>query len=230
MTVFTLKIIAMIAMILDHVKYAIPSTKCFATQYLGRIAFPIFAFLISEGFVHTHSKPKYMLRMLIFAIISEIPFYLFAHNIVHSQVIFNIMFTFEFALVGLYIIDFLKKYEGFSKTLNYVMMIASLMIILDFSFFIHPDYGWFGVVIVWIFYIFKKSKILTSISFTILVELYYLSIGYGKDYKMIIFTLIPLIFIFLYNGERGKKLKYFFYIFYPAHFIVLYAINYFFVK
>ena len=99
MTVFTLKIIAMISMILDHLKYAIPSTKGFATIYLGRIAFPIFAFLISEGFVHTHSRPKYMVRMLIFAIVSQVPFYLFSHYLIHSKANFNVMFTFEIAII-----------------------------------------------------------------------------------------------------------------------------------
>ncbi|MBR3696893.1 MAG: hypothetical protein IKM97_01265 [Clostridia bacterium] len=99
MTVFTLKIIAVITMFLDHIKYAIPSTNSFITLYLGRLSFPIFAFLVSEGFIHTHSRPKYMFRMLLFAIISQIPFYLFVYNIVNSKTILNVMFTFEFALI-----------------------------------------------------------------------------------------------------------------------------------
>lgn len=230
MTVFVLKIIAMISMVLDHIKYAIPSTNCFATIILGRIAFPIFAFLISEGFVHTHSRPKYMLRMLVFAIVSQIPFYLFAHNIAHSKANFNVMFTFETALIGLYLIDFLKKYNGFPQILDYSIMIIGLVIILLFTYFIHPDYSWYGVLTVWIFYVFKKSKILTSLSYVLLNYIYYFSLGYGQEYKMLFATIIPLLLILFYNGKQGKKLKYFFYVFYPLHFIILYAINYFFVR
>lgn len=230
MTVFVLKIIAMVSMVLDHIKYAIPSTKCFATIYLGRIAFPIFGFLISEGFIHTHSRSKYMLRILIFAIVSQIPFYFFAHNIVHSKVNFNIMFTFEIALVGLYLIDFIKNYDGFSKILDYSMMIIGLVIILLFTYLIHPDYSSYGVLTVWIFYLLKKSKILTSFSYVLLNFLYYFSMGYGQEYKMLLATIIPLLLILFYNGKQGRKLKYFFYVFYPVHFIILYAINYFFVR
>ena len=179
MTVFTLKIIAIISMILDHIKYAIPSTNCFATMYLGRISFPIFAFLISEGFIHTHSRTKYMLRILFFAIISQIPFYLFSHYVAHSKIVFNVLFTFEMSLVGLYIVDyFYNKKNINSVTIKNVILITILLFfILAISFFIHPDYGWYGVLSVWIFYLCKNNKILTTLSFSCLNLLYYLSAG-----------------------------------------------------
>lgn len=227
MTVFVLKIIAMISMILDHLKYAIPLTKGFATLYLGRIAFPIFAFLISEGFVHTHSRPKYMIRMLVFAIISQLPFHLFAHNLIHSKAILNVMFTFEIALCGLCIIDLFKKQNGLFKLLDYIITVVSLMIILVIAYFIHPDYTWYGVSCVWIFYIFRKSKILTTLGYIVLDIIYYLSLGFGfkEDYKVILFSLIPIVFILFYNGKQGRKLKYFFYVFYPVHLLILYFIG-----
>lgn len=231
MTVFTLKIIAVICMFLDHVKYAIPITDGKVTEYLGRIAFPIFAFLISEGFIHTHSKPRYMLRMLIFAIISQIPFHLLAHNLARSKATLNVMFTFEYALIGLYILDFFKNYNGFPKLLNYAFIIASLSMILFVVYFVHPDYSWYGVSLVWIFYLFKKSKILTTFSFIVINILYYLVRGadLNEYYPLILFSCLPIVFILLYNGEKGKSLKYFFYLFYPVHMLILYAINYFFI-
>ena len=227
MTVFVLKIIAIISMILDHLKYAVPATKGFATLYFGRIAFPIFAFLISEGFVHTHSRPKYLFRMLIFAIISQLPFHLFAHQLVHSKAILNVMFTFEIALCGLYIIDFFKKNDGISKFLDYIIIVASLIIILSITYYIHPDYTWYGVSCVWLFYIFRKSKILKAISFIVIDIFYYLSIGLvvKSDYKIILFSLIPIILILFYNGKQGRNLKYFFYFFYPVHMFILYFIG-----
>ena len=60
MTGFILKFIAMCSMVLDHIKYAVPATNNFITQYFGRLAFPIFAFLISEGMIHTKSRKKYI--------------------------------------------------------------------------------------------------------------------------------------------------------------------------
>lgn len=234
MTAFTLKIIAILSMILDHIKYAIPQTECFVTEYLGRIAFPLFAFFISEGFIHTHSRKKYMLRMLIFAVISQIPFYLFSHNVAHSTVTLNVLFTFEIALVGLCIIDFFKSYDGISKVLNFLITVVLLLFILAITYFIHPDYSWYGVLIIWIFYIFRNSKTLTSIFFTIITILYYLSYGYGKRYDLFIpyiyFNLLSMVFILFYNGKQGKKMKYFFYIFYPAHLLIFYFINLYFVK
>ena len=237
MTVFILKIIAMISMVLDHVKYAIPSTRCFPTEYFGRLALPIFAFLISEGFVHTHNRYKYMLRILIFAIISQIPFYMFAKILAHNNVRFNVLFTFEMALIGLSIIDFFKEYKGMLKWLKYLIVLTSLSLILVFAYYIHPDYSWYGVACVWLFYIFRNNKLLISISFIMLNIAYYyikvkeIGVAFSKKtYLSMIFSILPLVFVLLYNGKQGKKFKYFFYVFYPLHFIILYGINYFFIK
>lgn len=234
MTVFILKIIACISMILDHVKYAIPSTRCFATIYLGRLAFPIFAFLISEGFFYTHDRLKYMFRILIFAIISQIPFYFFLNNLVlHSKVEFNVLFTFEFALIGLYSLEYFKKAE-MNKILKFLIVTIVMVSILNLSYVLHTDYGWYGIALVWIFYIFREKKLLYTFSFVVLNILYYLYLGLEfnapKEFLPITFSLSSLIFILLYNGKEGKKLKYFFYVFYPLHFIILYGINYFFIK
>ena len=227
MTGFTLKIIAIISMFLDHVKYAIPSTNCFATIYLGRIAFPIFAFLVSEGFVHTHSRPKYILRMLIFAIISEIPFYMFSHDIVNSPNKYNVMFTFLLALVGLWCFEYFRNYEQMPKILRYTIIFNCGCIISLLAYVFHPDYSVFGVFLVWIFYYFKEHDFLKIFGFSISLIIYFALRGGIKEYGLMIATLSSLIFILNYNGKQGRKLKYFFYLFYPVHFIVLYVINYF---
>lgn len=232
MTVFVLKIIAVISMLIDHMRYGIPATNCALTEYLGRIAFPIFAFLISEGFVHTRSKPKYMLRMLIFAIISQVPFHLLAHNIAGSRATLNVMFTFGYALIGLYIVDLFKDSKFFPKILSYLFIIISLIMIMIVVYFVHPDYSWFGVGLVWIFYLLKKSKILTTFGGIAITLLYYYSMGASLKiyYLVILFSILPMFIILFYNGKKGRSLKYFFYVFYPAHMVLLYIINYFFVK
>ena len=72
MSVFVLKIIACTAMFLDHIKYANPIFNNFFTEYFGRLALPIFAFLIAEGYSHTSDLNKYIKRIFIFGVISQI--------------------------------------------------------------------------------------------------------------------------------------------------------------
>ena len=81
MTIFIIKIIACITMVLDHIKYVYEPSTNFATLYLGRISFPLFAFLLTEGYVHTSNIKKYAKRLLIFGIISQIPFMLFRMHV-----------------------------------------------------------------------------------------------------------------------------------------------------
>ncbi|MBR3696894.1 MAG: hypothetical protein IKM97_01270 [Clostridia bacterium] len=96
----------------------------------------------------------------------------------------------------------------------------------------HTDYKWYGVLTVWIFYIFRKSKILKSFFFILNNIIYYLCFGFFSinNFFVFLFAVMPIILILLYNGKPGKKLKYFFYIFYPTHFFLLYSIYLFFIK
>lgn len=109
MTGFILKLIAVITMVLDHIKYAVPATDCFLTKYFGRISFPIFAFLVTEGWIHTRSRKKYFIRMIIFALISQIPFMLF-RTLVADKFLLNIMFTFILGILAIMSIDFAKEH------------------------------------------------------------------------------------------------------------------------
>ena len=109
MSIFVLKIIACITMFLDHIKYAIPITNNVLTKYLGRIAFPLFAFLITEGYMHTKNLKKYYIRLFIFALISQIPFMLFRTLVNSSDIILNIMFTLLLGLIAITIFDKTKE-------------------------------------------------------------------------------------------------------------------------
>ena len=77
MSSFVIKIIACITMLLDHIKYSSPVFENFATEYLGRLSFPLFAFLIAEGYTHTKNLKKYYKRLFVFGLLSQIPFMLF---------------------------------------------------------------------------------------------------------------------------------------------------------
>ena len=109
MTSFALKIIAIVSMFCDHFGDAYIGSFSFF-NLIGRIAFPIFAFQISEGFIHTKSIKKYFLRLGIFALISQIPFWLFAHKFLGpNDLSLNVFFTLFLGLLGIYLYNYIVK-------------------------------------------------------------------------------------------------------------------------
>lgn len=218
MTSFILKIIAVTTMLSDHLGYVIFGKFSFM-NYIGRLSFPIFAFLITEGYKHTKSLKKYFSRLLIFAIISQIPYMLYI-NTLSNVFTLNILFTLTLGLFGITIYDKIKY-----KSLG-------LLTIIIFSFianFIHLDYGWFGIAIIFIFYIFKDKKVFMNLFFIIAVFINYFYnylTSLRIEYIFIILScILALIPINLYNEKKGKNIKYFLYIFYPLHLIVLYLLT-----
>lgn len=217
MTSFILKIIAVISMFIDHSGYVIFNRFSFM-NYIGRLAFPIFAFLITEGYIHTSNLKKYFSRLLIFAVISQIPYTL----LFPSTFTLNTLFTLA---LGLFALTVYNKIGN--KFLGTLFVILSAVL----SHFLHFDYGWFGIIIIFIFYVFKNKKIYMNIGFILCVlahYFYYFFTNSALEYLIIIpCCLIALIPINLYNGNKGKDIKYFLYLFYPLHLIVLYIIKLF---
>ena len=219
MSSFVLKMIAIITMFFDHIGYAIFGKFSFF-NYIGRIAFPIFAFQISEGYKHTKNLKKYFLRLFIFAIISQIPFMLF-YNLVSNEFELNIFFTLLLGLACIYIYD-KSKYKFIA-----IILSIAIGLIAEFS---HCDYGFYGVAIILLFYVFKNNISLASISFIIATAIKYivliLQYGLYDIYSyLFIFTIIPIVFINLYNGKKGKDTKYLLYLFYPIHLLLIYGIS-----
>lgn len=218
MSSFLLKIIACFTMSIDHIGLVFfPTDSIF--RIIGRIAMPIFAFQTGIGFKYTKSKLKYILRMLICAIISQIPFLLMAnHNNILlitngnfselSYLSLNICFTFTLALLILYFIDIGQKQPLF--------FIVSLFLIL-LSIVIPMDYGFLAVLLVMLSYFLLNKKIFYTIGFILISLLNFLIDNIGVQ----LFMLLAIPFIFLYNGKKGKSLKYYFYIFYPLHMLII---------
>ncbi len=233
MTSFSLKIIALITMFLDHISYPIFGGFSYL-NLIGRIAFPIFAFQISEGFIHTKNVKKYMLRLLLFAFISQIPFQLFHFKFVNpNSISLNVFFTLLFGLIAIWIYDCLKKSIGKSeKNKFHLEIIVGLIITCLIAYIaelLHTDYGFLGVIIVFMFYFFKEDKIAMIISFIALcvIKYGYRLIVYGFNMPTLLlglFTTSSIIFISLYKGKQGKKIKYLLYFFYPVHLLLLYFI------
>ena len=191
-------------------------------MYWGRLAFPLFAFLAVEGYLHTSDLKKYIKRLIIFGLISQIPFMLF-RKLVGPEFSINIMFTILLGILAILSFDKMKnKYLG--------IFISVLLIILGQV--LHVDYGWYGVGLVFLIYMTKKNKIVFGISYIVYTLLYYF-VGYMKlDFQFIryyipyiIMSSLPIILMLLYNGKLGYKMKYFYYWFYPVHMLLIYCIS-----
>lgn len=231
-----LKILAMIFMLLDHMWATIIPGNQWMTN-VGRLAFPIFAFLIVEGFTHTSDLKKYIKRLFVFALISEIPF-----NLIYtSSWIFpfhqNVMFT---LLLGLLCINEINKIKTNKELKIKIKSILKIVLFLLISIIGFVDYGITGVLTIIIFYIFKDFKF-AWLGQLISLILLYIVFFKGQSVVLNIFNfeyflplqsigILSLILIWLYNGKRGKKdklIQYMFYWFYPAHMLGLYLIYYF---
>ena len=233
-----LKILAAVFMFFDHLWATLVSGNDWMT-YLGRLTFPIFAFQISEGFIHTSNVKKYILRLLTFALISELPFNLFYGGSWFYPYHQNVMFTLLLGLLAIYQIDKIRKEKNKKTTVKGILL---LLLISLASFIGFPDYGFWGYLTVVMFYLFRDFpfawvlQLIAMLLFNlILFEGQQITIElFGKTFEFAVqgFAVFSLIPIWLYGGKKGKgkkALQYGFYAFYPVHMIVLYLIRYFFI-
>lgn len=205
---FTLKWIAIITMVADHVGYVLfPEQVAF--RIVGRIAFPIFCFLLVEGFGHTKNVRKYMIRLLIFAFISEIPFDLAFSG---KWFYFGYQNVFWTLFLGMLMLFLISK-AGDKKIWIFIIAAA----VCTAAYLIKCDYDAGGIAIIFILYYLKDRPLVKYIVFALILIL-----GFGGIEIAGLITIIPM---FLYNGRRGPSVKYFFYWFYPCHLAVLFLIS-----
>lgn len=241
MSSFVIKIIAIITMFCDHFSDAILGKLSFL-NIIGRIAFPLFCFQIVIGYKHTKNVNKYLLRLFIFSLISQVPFSLFTYAYLGQINLLNVFFTLCLGLLAIYILDIApKKYKILALLIDVIIML--------FAEFAKTDYGWFGVCLILCFYLFyndKKSEpaknvsenSITFFNNNVLFCIVYLTLCiikyssyFGLTYTYIVVaeiigTFFPVIFMLLYNGKKGPGLKYLFYIFYPLHLLILVIAHY----
>ncbi len=200
-------------MTIDHIGFMIFPDLLYL-RIIGRIAFPIFAFLTVQGYLYTSNLKNYITRLSIEAIISFVPFSLFIGNKPFYFEHQNVIFTLLLGVLAIYAIDkFIYN--------NKFIAIIILSLCCFTAYIIHSDYGVFGVLIIASFFIFNKNKNLSLISFAIINFCFSLLSGtYIQGFASL--AVIPLYF---YNHKLGKyKLKWLFYLFYPIHMIVIYFI------
>lgn len=204
---FTLKMIAVVAMLIDHVG-AVLLPQYEILRIIGRIAFPIFAYTLVEGFIHTHDVKKYMMRMGILALVSEVPFDLAFYGTLLEFGHQNVFFTLFLGLVMLYLM--LKA----PTTLRSFLCVLAILLVSEF---LRTDYNSMGLLMIFWFYQYRNHRIVKIIGIAI-INVFLM--GYIQVYAVL--ALIP---IALHNGEQGPKCKGFFYGFYPVHLLVLSFIN-----
>lgn len=224
----TIKIIAMVTMFMDH--FGKTLTHQYWMTYVGRLAFPLFAFLIAEGYNHTKDFNKYIKRMFIFALISEIPY-----NLMFGSVFYpagqNVLFTF---LISLFAIRFTDLAWNKKKWLGIIVGFGSVLGGFILATLLLTDYYGFGflmVVSLWLFGKIKFGWVLQLLSLVfinwklIAGECFTVMIGKNElwiPYQCI--AILAIIPILMYNGKLGrggKKFQTFGYIFYPAHMAIL---------
>lgn len=200
-----LKVIALVSMLVDHSAYYLlehgtalyESMRCF-----GRIAFPVFAFLIAEGFVHTRNRLRYFLTLLDFAVVSEVPWYLLNE----ADGTHNVMFTLALGVGALAI--FVKYHQ---RKFVCFCMIAMIAI---FATCLGTDYEWRGISLIVICYMMREHRPLLLL-FVLPLMIYYGMVG----------AIMAVIVLSLYDGTRGfiqgSTAKYGFYAFYPVHLLLL---------
>ena len=218
-----LKVIAVITMLIDHTGSVFLSgnpiplftvaghtlTLYTVLRFIGRISFPIFAYLIVEGFLHTSDRKNYGLRLFIFALISEIPW-----NLEHSGTIWysgqNVFFTLLLGYLGLCVLERIEKEK---LSVNYLLMLLLLMVI---SVVLRSDYGISGFGFIVMLFILRNNQLYqTVLGACILSSRWKASLAF-----------IP---IWLYNGKRGfintRAKTIAFYLIYPVHMLLFYYIK-----
>ena len=240
----TLKVIAMVAMFIDHIGAVIFARMLMATglneldtantdvvmewvsanadvygaytlcRMIGRIAFPIFCFLLVEGFVHTSNAKKYAMRLGVFALVSEVAFDLAFQSKILEFSYQNVFFTLAIGLGTLIAYKKVEEKEFENRFTKILIQILVGMVGMMAAQFLRTDYGAVGVMAIVLFYVLRENRFYQIASGCVLFI----------EEMTALFAFLP---IMIYNGKRGSNVKIAFYLFYPVHLLILFAISYF---
>lgn len=211
-----LKYIAFASMFIDHFNKAIITPFLTGTgpmviittifDILGRIAFPIFAFMVVEGFFKTKSRWSYLRNLLIFALISEIPYDMFQSAEFVNTWSQNILWGLALGLFTIMVIDKLK--EKIKKRPLWIFVSLLIVALSSLcSMLISSDYEYYAIIIIYLYYIFYDKRLVASgLGYLVIIKEIYAILGFAT--------------VLFYNGEKGKQNKIFNYLFYPVHLLI----------
>lgn len=213
-----LKYVAIVSMLIDHVNKALlypfldKGVLLIISDLfdiIGRIAFPLFCFMLIEGFFKTGNRKKYLLTLLVFGLISEVPFDMFTTAAFYNANWNNVLFTLALLLITIWIIDILRnRFNELPRTVWYLASIALVAAMCILSMILGLDYEYHAILIGYFFYLFHDIPILA------------IPFGYFSMYKEP-WTLLGFALTLTYNGKRGKQHKALNYWFYPVHLLLL---------
>lgn len=228
LTYANLKLIALVTMLVDHF-FAVVYKSAWGSgdlydigRNIGRIAFPIFAYMIAEGMRRSSSRTKYLLRLFVFAILSEIPFDFAISGELMNQSSQNVYFT---LLIGALCIYIIAERRHILYPLILILMISAQIM--------HTDYGTAGVFLIIAFYLAGASKLRITLAIPAFLVVYatigifrYYSVDHFRVFSIFLenefFAVLAIPLILMYNGAKGRPLnKWFYYAFYPVHLLIL---------
>lgn len=235
LSAFSLRVLAMALMLCDHTWALLLPGQRWLTC-IGRLAFPIFAFLLAEGFFHTRDRRRYCLRMLFWAVVTEIPFNFMMGSSPLYPFHQNVLWTF---LIALLTMAALEKVRGSFRPLPALLLCALLTAAgYVLGYLAMVDYYGEGVLTVLVFYFFRNRRwrdflgqfLCLNILHAVMLGGYFFTITlFGHEFEIVqqglaVLALVP---IWLYRGRQGYHARWFqrfCYAFYPLHMLVLYAI------
>ena len=235
-----LKIIAVISMAIDHTAIALiqnvllpygdlASGSIHTLQILyilmrslGRLAFPIYCFYLVQGFLYTHSRRAYTLRLLLFGFISEIPFDLALYRTCWYPLHQNVMFELAAAVMELTLFEAIRSVRSLriarrtihlSRTVSLAAAFLTSILCMIIAETLKLDYGWMGLCLILLLYVTRTNPKLQCAAGAVFTALFELP------------GAAAFLLLYLYSGQRGRQRKYFFYAFYPVHLLLLAAIE-----
>ena len=179
---------------------------------IGRTAFPIFCFVLVEGLYHTHDVKRYLLRLFAFALVSEIPFDLALSDRILEFGAQNVFFTLFLGLLSTALIKCVMEKQGWDMPLKLSLSVLIGIAAIWAAYFLKTDYSGMGILLILIFYVFRSDRVRACV------------VGYiSMMWECLCFP--AFICIYFYNGKKGNGNKWFFYLFYPVHLLLLYALR-----
>ena len=218
---FSLKLIAVCTMFLDHMGATLFPGVLWL-RCVGRVAFPIFCFLIAEGCVYTHDRKRYALRLLAFALLSEIPFDLMVGGAVWYPYAQNVLWTLLTGALVCWLIDWALKNRAVWRFVLTGAAMAAAFWLLELT---DTDYGGWGMLLVALFYADRRAPCGPAAKRAVqAVGVAVFSVGLMGGASIELWSLVSLAPLWLYNGKRGvsnRAVQYGFYAFYPVHILLL---------
>jgi hypothetical protein len=200
-----LRIIALIAMAIDHIGLVF-FPDYFIFRIIGRLAFPLFAFGIAQGYLYTKNLSKYLQRILLLALISQPIFYLLI-----NQENLNICFTLTLGLSVIYLYD---------KGKHWWVKVFGIILILFLGEWLQVEYGAYGILLILCLYVFKNNILL--ILFGSLLMFAQALLNYSQILNL--FAIIPLFLVYYIKDKRIKMNRWVQYLFYPVHLLIIYIV------